>query len=230
MDNHHPYESNSGESSGIEIKEEVTPGISLDNDKNDNSNKKKGIVTKIKDYFINYFKKWKGYEKAPPRPDLEEIGWSWLSSFIGILVLALIHYRVMIDREMLMLIGSFAASAVLIFAAPKAPLSQPRNLIFGHLFSSIIGMAIRVALVYTNANFEVACALAVSLSIAFMQLTTTLHPPGGATALIGVMSAEQRWRGFYFCLVPVTSGALIMLLTALIVNNFARKRSYPVFW
>ncbi|MFR9014303.1 MAG: HPP family protein, partial [Desulfovibrio piger] len=34
-----------------------------------------------------------------------------------------------------MLIGSFGASAVLLFAAPDSPLSRPRNLLGGHFFS-----------------------------------------------------------------------------------------------
>ncbi|EGC29779.1 hypothetical protein DICPUDRAFT_90352 [Dictyostelium purpureum] len=195
-----------------------------------NNDENKSILNLIKEYFIDYFKKWKGYEKAPKRADFEEIGWSWLSSFIGILVLALLHYRVAIDKDMLMLIGSFGASAVLVFGAPKGPLSQPRNLVGGHIVSSIVGVTLRLALVYTNANIEVACALSVSLAIVVMHLTTTLHPPGGATSLIAIISSEQRWRGYYYCLVPVASGSLIMLLVAIVVNNFARKRRYPVFW
>ncbi|KAM9961970.1 hypothetical protein ACTFIR_004842 [Dictyostelium discoideum] len=207
---------------------------------NNNENKEKEIeVGKfkktlfcVKMYIIQYFKKWlgTGKDKRPPLPDLEEIGWTWLASFTGILVLALIHYREALDAQMQVLIGSFAASAVIIFGVPKSPLAQPRNLIMGHFLSAIVGSVIRVALVYTNANFEVACALAVSLSIMLMQFTNSLHPPGGATALICVMGVEQRWRGFYFIFLPILSGALIMLLTALVVNNLARKRSYPLYW
>ncbi|KAN0026046.1 hypothetical protein ACTFIV_007026 [Dictyostelium citrinum] len=207
------------------------------NDKNEITNKiengeneKINIFLSIKLYFIQYFKKWKGGEKSPARADLEEIGWSWLTSFIGILVLALLHYRLTVEKETIFLLGSFAASAVLIFGAPKSPLAQPRNLVLGHIVSATVGSIVRVALVYTNAQTEVACALAVSLAIVGMHFTKSIHPPGGATALICVMSAEQRWRGFYYIFVPVASGSLTMLLTALIVNNFARKRKYPVFW
>ncbi|KAN0034313.1 hypothetical protein ACTFIV_000810 [Dictyostelium citrinum] len=192
----------------------------------------KKVLFCVKMYIIQYFKKWlgTGKDKRPPIADLEEIGWTWLASFTGILVLALIHYREALDAQMQVLIGSFAASAVIIFGVPKSPLAQPRNLIVGHFLSAIVGSVIRVALVYTHANFEVACALAVSLSIMIMQFTNSLHPPGGATALICVMGVEQRWRGFYFIFVPILSGAFIMLLTALIVNNLARKRSYPLYW
>ncbi|KAM9984632.1 hypothetical protein ACTFIY_009065 [Dictyostelium cf. discoideum] len=234
-----PNDSNNNNSNDIELETEPNNNNnninnSNKNENNNNNNKieneKINILLSIKLYFIQYFKKWKGGEKSPVRADLEEIGWSWLSSFIGILVLALLHYRLTLEKETIFLLGSFAASAVLIFGAPKSPLAQPRNLVLGHIVSATVGSIIRVALVYTNAQIEVACALAVSLAIVGMHFTKSIHPPGGATALICVMSAEQRWRGFYYIFVPVASGSLTMLLTALIVNNFARKRKYPVFW
>ena len=62
-----------------------------------------------------------------------------------------------------------------------------------------------------------------------MQLTLTLHPPGGATALIAVIGSEQiHDLGFLYVLVPVASGAFILLLIALIVNNIPKHRFYPL--
>ncbi len=76
-----------------------------------------------------------------------------------------------------------------------------------------------------------AAALAVSTAIAVMHLTRTLHPPGGATALIAVIGSEQvHAMGYLFVLIPVTLGALLMLLVALLVNNLASARRYPEFW
>ncbi|CAF1601912.1 unnamed protein product [Didymodactylos carnosus] len=132
-------------------------------------------------------------------------------------------------RKTLMFIsGSFGASAVLLFGAPKSPLAQPRNLIGGHLVSSTIGCVIRILLVkYEPA---VSCALAVSVSIVCMQLTETLHPPGGAAALIAVLINPLPLAGFLYILMPVLSGCFIMLVVALITNNLASKRTYPLFW
>lgn len=54
-----------------------------------------------------------------------------------------------------------------------------------------------------------------------------VHPPGGATALIAVTSPPAvRLKGFYIVM-PVLSGSLILLLVALIVNNFRRHVSTP---
>lgn len=76
-------------------------------------------------------------------------------------------------------------------------------------------------------------ALAVALSIVAMHATRTLHPPGGATALIAVSgSSNSHMLGYSFVLSPVALGALIMLLVALLINNLSGnpKRHYPVYW
>jgi CBS-domain-containing membrane protein len=64
-----------------------------------------------------------------------------------------------------------------------------------------------------------------------MQLTETTHPPGGATALLAVTTEPLLpWSNFLFILMPALSGACVMLLVALIINNMAPKRTYPCFW
>lgn len=128
----------------------------------------------------------------------------------------------------LMLVGSFGASAVLIYGAVESPLAQPRNLMGGHVLSALVGVA--VARLIPEAVW-IAAPLAVATSIAAMHVTRTLHPPGGATALIAVIGGEQvRALGFLYALAPVGLGALIMLAVALVVNNLSPKRRYPLFW
>jgi CBS-domain-containing membrane protein len=121
-----------------------------------------------------------------------------------------------------LLIGSFGASAVLLFGAVESPLAQPRNVIGGHLVSS----AVAVAIVFMGGTGSVAIALAVGISILLMYLTRTVHPPGGATALIGVQSHAAP----AFVLVPVLSGAAILLAVALFTNNVVHHRQYPKHW
>ena len=48
-----------------------------------------------------------------------------------------------------------------------------------------------------------------------MLLSGTLHPPGGATALIAVTGGEHiRQLGFWYAVVPCLAGAALMLGTA----------------
>lgn len=121
-----------------------------------------------------------------------------------------------------LLIGSFGASAVLLFGAVESPLAQPRNLIGGHLVSALVA----VLTVYLGGSSPLAVALAVGISICLMYVTRTVHPPGGATALIGV----QSHAGAAFIFIPVLSGALILLLVALFSNNVVHHRQYPKHW
>ena len=176
----------------------------------------------------DYFNKMKGTSKSPPAVSLSEIGWSWIGAFLGIAAVAYINYNMIEDTDMVMIIGSFGASAVLIYGATKSPLAQPRNLIGGHVFSAIIGVA---SYQIFNSHMWLASSVAVATAIAFMHATKTLHPPGGATALIAVIGSEKiHGLGYLYAIVPVGLGAVIMLVVALLVNNITKTRKYPEFW
>lgn len=157
--------------------------------------------------------------------DFKEHIWTFVGSFIGIGLIAFVQSFFFGHIENVFLIGSFGASSVLIYGAIQSPLAQPRNLVGGHLISAFIGVCVYKLLPDT---IWLAAPLAVSSSIILMQMTKTLHPPGGATALIAVIGTEKiKALGFYYVLSPVLSGVLILLLVALIVNNLTKNRRYP---
>lgn len=175
-----------------------------------------------------YFKKMEGKAKGPPRVSISEIAWSWIGAFLGISAVAYMSYNLVDGTDLVMTIGSFGASAVLIYGAIKSPLAQPRNLMGGHIFSALVGVASYQLL---NAHIWLAAAVAVATAIAVMHATRTLHPPGGATALIAVIGSETiHDLGFFYVLIPAGVGPAIMLLVALVVNNIPRTRKYPEFW
>lgn len=127
-----------------------------------------------------------------------------------------------------LMIGSFGASAVLLYGAPRSPLAQPRNLLGGHMISALVGVACWKMFHNTPGVAE---AMAVSTAIALMHLTKTLHPPGGATALIATLGSTEIQRlGFWYVLMPATLGPLLMLVVALVVNNLSCTRRYPERW
>lgn len=177
---------------------------------------------------MNYLQKMKGGGQSPPKVGLFEVLWSWIGSFFGIAVVALIHYKILDQTGLMMIIGSFGASAVLIYGAIRSPLAQPRNLLGGHILSAVIGVS---AFQVLGGQPWLAAALAVATSIAVMHLTKTLHPPGGATALIAVIGGDSVHNlGYLYVLMPAALGAIVMLIIALIVNNIPKKRKYPEFW
>ncbi len=66
-----------------------------------------------------------------------------------------------------------------------------------------------------------------------MHITATLHPPGGATALIAVIGVSSvQSLGYQFVVTPVAVGAVAMLLIALLINNLSSdpQRHYPKCW
>lgn len=177
---------------------------------------------------MNFFEKMRGNGQSPPRVGMVEVLWSWLGSFLGIAAVALLHYRLVDGMGLSLLIGSFGASAVLVYGAIRSPLAQPRNLLGGHILSAFIGVTAHLLL---GGEPWLAAAVAVSVAIAVMHLTKTLHPPGGATALIAVIGGDSIHNlGYLYVLMPAALGALVMLAVALVVNNIPKTRKYPEFW
>ncbi|MBI4843475.1 MAG: HPP family protein [Nitrospirae bacterium] len=175
-----------------------------------------------------YFSRMKGTAKSPPRVSFSEIAWSWAGAFLGIAAVSYIDHHIFEKTDVVMIIGSFGASAVLIYGAIKSPLAQPRNLLGGHILSALVGVASYQLL---NPNIWLAAAVAVATAIAVMHATRTLHPPGGATALIAVIGGEKiHSLGYLYALVPAGLGAVILLVIALIINNIPKSRRYPEFW
>ncbi|GAB7021559.1 HPP family protein [Salidesulfovibrio brasiliensis] len=154
-----------------------------------------------------------------------QILWSWIGAFAGIASVSFITGFILDGTGLTLIIGSFGASAVLIYGAVDSPLAQPRNLMGGHMLSAVVGV---LCFSLFRGEVWIAAPAAVATAIALMQLTDTLHPPGGATALIAVIGGPQIHKlGYLYALFPVGIGALLMLLVALGVNRIAPGRVYP---
>jgi CBS domain-containing membrane protein len=157
--------------------------------------------------------------------DFNEHLWTFVGSFVGIGLIGYLQSRSFSELDNLFLIGSFGASSVLIYGVIQSPLAQPRNLVGGHLIAATVGVTVR----YLVPEVWLACALAVSISIVLMQITRTLHPPGGATALIAIIGSQRiKDMGYMYVVSPVFTGVMILLIVALFFNNITSHRRYPV--
>jgi CBS-domain-containing membrane protein len=175
-----------------------------------------------------YIKKMKGSTKSPPGVGVGELVWSWIGAAIGIGTCAYLSAKYFEPRDLSLLIGSFGASAVLAYGAIKSPLAQPRNLVGGHIVSGLVGVA---CFQLFGTTIWIAAAMAVSLAIVAMLSTKTLHPPGGATALIAVIGGPKVHNlGFLYAFLPAGAGAVILMIVALLVNNLSKNRKYPEYW
>lgn len=177
---------------------------------------------------MRFFEKMRGAGACPPVVRPLEILSSFLGSLAGMALLGWLHATLADPAGLALLIGSFGASAVLVFGAPKSPLAQPRNLVGGHALSAFVGVSVGLAL---PEPVWLSAALAVATAIAAMHLTRTLHPPGGATALIAVIGGPAiRSLGYLYVLCPALTGALILLGAALLTNALTPGRRYPEYW
>ena len=154
--------------------------------------------------------------------------WTFIGAFCGIAIIGFLQSLQFPDMDNAFFIGSFGATAVLIYGATKSPFAQPRNLFFGHGLSAFAGVTIGI-LIPQPQLIWLSAALAVSLAIYLMQITKTVHPPGGATALIAVIGSDAiRELGYLYILFPVLSSVFIMYFIAVIVNHVSLDRDYSI--
>jgi CBS-domain-containing membrane protein len=151
---------------------------------------------------------------------------SALGAFLGLLGVLVISHGVLGGQGTALVVTSMGASAVLLFAAPHSPLSQPWPVLGGHMVSSAIG----IVCVLLFDDILTAAAMAVALSIAAMYYLRCLHPPGGAAALAVVLGGDAvHSLGFAYLVTPLLLNVLVLLSVAMLFNTPFPHRRYPVW-
>ena len=140
---------------------------------------------------------------------------SALGAFLCISLIAFINSY---DDFNIWLIPPFGATMVLVMAVHESPLAQPKNIFFGHILSALSGVLIYL---FLGMSF-LSIGLAVAISVWAMMITKTIHPPAGANPIIAILGG----KGLSFILLPVATGALIIIIFAMIYNKIL-KRNYP---
>jgi CBS domain-containing membrane protein len=190
-----------------------------------------------------YCQRWGGLqgvcdERTRPlkRESPSFILWSGLGAFLGIGVATVIHdtlvsqYGESSVPADTYVAGSFGAMATLVYGLPRAPLSQPRNCFWGQTICCFCGVACRKLFNEVAGVPELAAMFGVSLSIMIMQLFRAVHPPAGGTALIAAIGGPAVDRLGWGLIVPVWLSTSLLLVVALLVNNFVESRRYPNYW
>lgn len=119
-----------------------------------------------------------------------------------------------------LLVAPFGASCVLVFALPRSPLAQPRNVIAGHLISSTVGVVVLAVIGHS----PLAYGMAVGLAIMAMQATDTLHPPAGADPIV-VLATGASWS---FLALPILMGSIAIVAAAWAYHRWISGRGYPL--
>lgn len=174
--------------------------------------------------FITSLRKLSGIEQAPAS-HAERIV-SAVGGFIAILSIFMVSRWFLGDSGGGVLVASMGASAVLLFAVPHGPLSQPWAVLGGHVISAIIG----VACAQMIASEVVAASAAVGIAIGAMYYLRCVHPPGGATALSAVIGGgATQALGYQYVVTPVLVNVAILLTVAFLYNYLFLWRRYPVY-
>ena len=140
-----------------------------------------------------------------------------LCSFITIGVLTVLTYKTELG---IFLIASFGSSMVLLYGYPESPFAQPKNIFFGHLLTSLVGM---ICLYTFPLPSFILIPLAVGLGVGFMILFNVTHPPAGGNPVMIILGSVS----YDYLFSPIITGTIIILLFGVIINKYILKKNYP---
>jgi CBS-domain-containing membrane protein len=118
-----------------------------------------------------------------------------------------------------LLMAPFGATCVLLFSLPTSPLSQPANVVGGHLVSTAIGLMLHMILPVEWWSLGLAVGLAIT-AMAALRLT---HPPAGADPLV-VFFDNPGWTYLGF---PVALGSMALIVIAWLFHQLPPRAVYP---
>ena len=143
---------------------------------------------------------------------------STIFSIITIGVLTLLTYK---TEYGIFLIASFGSSMVLLYGYPESPFAQPKNIFFGHLLTSIVGI---VFLNLIPLPIYITIPFAVGIGVGLMILLNVTHPPAGGNPIIIIMGSVS----LEYLITPIILGSLIILAFGIILNRLILKKKYPL--
>jgi len=141
-----------------------------------------------------------------------------LFSTITIAALTFLTYK---TQYGLFLIASFGSSMVLLYGYPESPFAQPKNIFFGHLLTSVVGI---LFLFFVPLPIYITMPLAVGMGVGLMILFGVTHPPAGGNPIIVIIGSVS----LDYLINPIISGTIIILAFGIILNRLILKKKYPI--
>ena len=119
------------------------------------------------------------------------------------------------------LIASFGSSMVLLYGYPESPFAQPKNIFFGHLLTSVVGI---VFLFFTALPTFIIIPLAVGLGVSLMILFKVTHPPACGNPIIIIIGSVS----IDYLINPIITGSIIIIVFGIVLNRLILKKKYPI--
>ena len=145
---------------------------------------------------------------------------SILAGIFSIITIGILTFLTYKTEFGIFLIASFGSSMVLLYGYPESPFAQPKNVFFGHLVTSIVGL---IVLHFVPLPLFLTVPIAVGFGVGLMILFNVTHPPAGGNPIIVIVGSVS----FDYLFSPVITGSIIIILSAIIVNRLILKKSYP---
>ena len=139
-------------------------------------------------------------------------------STLTIGVLTLLTYKTEFG---VFLIASFGSSMVLLFGYQESPFAQPKNIFFGHLLTSMVGV---IFLYFVPLPIYLLIPLAVGFGVTLMIFLNVTHPPAGGNPIIVIIGSVS----LDYLVNPIIIGSLIILAFGVILNRLILKKKYPL--
>ena len=143
-----------------------------------------------------------------------------LFSSITIGALSLLTYKTSFG---LFLMASFGASMVLLYGFPESPFAQPKNIFFGHLLTSLVGIFFLYLIPFP---LYIIIPISVGFGVGLMILLKITHPPAGGNPIIVIMGSVS----LDYIINPIIIGTGIILIFGIVLNRLILKKKYPQTW
>tara|TARA_B100000427_G_C15244949_1_gene479545 strand:+ start:190 stop:654 length:465 start_codon:yes stop_codon:yes gene_type:complete len=145
---------------------------------------------------------------------------SFLAGFFSIITIGILTFLTYKTEYGIFLLASFGSSMVLLYGYPESPFAQPKNVFFGHLITSLVGLSF---LNFVPFPIYITIPLAVGFGVGLMIFLNVTHPPAGGNPIIVIIGSVS----FDYLLSPVITGSIIIIVFAIIINRFVLKKTYP---
>ena len=153
----------------------------------------------------------------------EDIKKSCLAAFFSIITIGALTILTYKTELGVFLIASFGSSMVLLFGYPESPFAQPKNIFFGHLLTSLIGVFF---LYLIPLPIYIIIPISVGFGVGLMILLNVTHPPAGGNPIIVIMGSVS----LDYIINPIIIGTGIILIFGVVLNRFILKKKYPQTW
>ena len=145
-----------------------------------------------------------------------------VSGISATFVIGLLAFLTLETSSGIWLMFSFGATIFIVFVLYTLETAQPKNIFFGHLISILVGIIFNETIGLSFYSLGLSVGIAVILMVYFK----VMHPPAASNPLV----ALSMDLSFDYILFPVIVGAIIIILSSIVINRFILKRNYPKNW